>query len=43
MTIDRDQESGGQESGGADESYRRGFRDGFDDGREKAGQGDDKG
>jgi len=38
MTID--QEDG--EDRNTDESYRRGFRDGFDDGREKAG-GDDKG
>ncbi len=30
------------DGGGADESYRRGFRDGFDDGREKAGDGDDE-
>ena len=41
MTIDRDQDGGGETSG-ADESYRRGFRDGFDDGREKGGGENDK-
>ena len=40
MNIDRDQD-GVYDKNGADEPYRRGFRDGFDDGREKGG-GDDE-
>jgi len=49
MTIDRDQQGDedrqregerGQDGQGADEAYRRGFRDGFGDGREQGGKSD---
>ena len=40
MTIDRDQD-GGEENSMVDESYRRGFRDGFGDGQENAKGGEE--